>query len=80
MYDGVTMPRTSGFVVGLVVATIFALSASAETTSGVVGSSVGVTSPTLRPETIRLVGRRYVADLTDGGRAELTLDPRMQQS
>ena len=34
----------------------------------------------LRADTIRLAGQRYVADLADGGRAELTLDPRLQQS
>src|SRR5205814_7139010 len=37
-------------------------------------------APALRAETIRLAGRRYVAALSDGGRAELTLDPRLQQS
>ncbi|HTB59455.1 MAG TPA: penicillin-binding transpeptidase domain-containing protein [Polyangia bacterium] len=37
-------------------------------------------SPSLKPDTIRLVGHRYVADLTDGGHAELTLDPRLQTS
>jgi cell division protein FtsI/penicillin-binding protein 2 len=36
--------------------------------------------PLLRADTIRLAGRRYIADLADGGRAELTLDPRLQQS
>jgi cell division protein FtsI/penicillin-binding protein 2 len=34
----------------------------------------------LRSDTIRLVGERYVADLEGGGRAELTLDPRLQES
>ena len=37
-------------------------------------------SPSLKPDSIRLVGRHYVADLTDGGHAELTLDPRLQTS
>ena len=37
-------------------------------------------TPLLRGDTIRLAGRRYVADLADGGLAELTLDPQMQQS
>ncbi|MES1206176.1 MAG: hypothetical protein ABUS79_09590, partial [Pseudomonadota bacterium] len=36
--------------------------------------------PSIKPETIRLVNGRYVADLTGGGRAELTLDPRLQSS
>jgi len=34
----------------------------------------------VRPDSIRLVGHRYVADLTNGGHAELTLDPRLQSS
>jgi cell division protein FtsI/penicillin-binding protein 2 len=34
----------------------------------------------LRPETIRLAGDHYVAALADGGRAQLTLDARMQAS
>src|SRR5262245_26998190 len=70
MYDGVRMPRTSGLVVGLLIATVFSPPASGETAPGAV----------LRPQTIRLAGRRYVAELSDGGRAELTLDPRLQQS
>ncbi len=37
-------------------------------------------SPSLKPDSIRLAGRHYVADLTDGGHAELTLDPRLQTS
>jgi len=37
-------------------------------------------SLSLKPDSIRLVGHRYVADLTDGGHAELTLDPRLQTS
>jgi cell division protein FtsI/penicillin-binding protein 2 len=52
----------------------------AETASGGPGSRETTAAPTVRPETIRFAGRRYVADLTDGGRAELTLDPRLQQS
>jgi peptidoglycan glycosyltransferase len=67
MYDGVIMARTSGLLVALLLATAFASAAAAET-------------PLLRGDTIRLAGRRYVADLTDGGHAELTLDPQMQQS
>src|SRR5215831_11013571 len=70
MYDGVIMPRTSGLLVGLLAATGFSSFALAQTTG----------APQLRAETIRLAGRRYVADLTDGGRAELTLDSRLQQS
>ena len=41
-------------------------------------------SASVRPDSIRLVGHHYVADLTDGGHAELTLDraaavPALQQ-
>ena len=34
----------------------------------------------VKPDSIRLAGGRYVADLTNGGHAELTLDPRLQAS
>jgi peptidoglycan glycosyltransferase len=37
-------------------------------------------TPSLKPDSIRLAGRHYVADLTDGGHADLTLDPRLQTS
>jgi penicillin-binding protein A len=66
MYDVVIMSHTSPLVT---VATLLAVSAP------VFGQSVSV-----KPETIRLVGRHYVADLTEGGHAELTLDPRLQSS
>jgi cell division protein FtsI/penicillin-binding protein 2 len=66
MYDGVIMSRTSSLVA---VVTLLAVSAP------VFGKSVSV-----KPETIRLAGRHYVADLAEGGHAELTLDPRLQSS
>ncbi len=66
MYDGVNMTHTSALVT---VATLLAASAP------VFGQTASV-----KPETIRLAGRHYVADLTDGGHAELTLDPRLQTS
>lgn len=37
-------------------------------------------SPSVKAESIRFSGRHYVADLSDGGQAELTLDPRLQAS
>ena len=80
MYDGVIMPRTSGLVAGLFGAIVFAPIATAKTTPGAPASRQSAGAPLLRAETIRLAGRRYVADLADGGRAELTLDPRLQQS
>ncbi|HMF41852.1 MAG TPA: penicillin-binding transpeptidase domain-containing protein [Polyangia bacterium] len=73
------MPHTSGVVVGFLAATFLGPIALAETPSPGAGSPE-TAAPALRAETIRFTGRRYVADLTDGGRAELTLDPRLQQS
>jgi peptidoglycan glycosyltransferase len=80
MYDGVIMPRTSGLVAGLFGAIVFAPIATAETTPGAAGSRADAASPVLRADTIRVAGHRYVAELANGGRAELTLDPRLQQS
>src|SRR6185369_13199983 len=82
MYDGVIMPRTSGLFVGLLSATVFIAPAAAETApaSGSRAAAAGPAPSLLRAETIRLAGRRYVAQLSDGGSAELTLDPRLQQS
>ncbi|HVV53353.1 MAG TPA: penicillin-binding transpeptidase domain-containing protein [Polyangia bacterium] len=37
-------------------------------------------SPAVKAASIRLAGQHYVADLSDGGHAELTLDPRLQES
>src|SRR4051812_7512468 len=77
MYDGVIMSRTLFVAVGLVAATVFVTTAGAKTTSAPAAEPA---TRLLRADTIRLAGRRYVADLADGGRAELTLDPRLQQS
>jgi len=79
MYDGVIMARTPGTVAGLLLATAFLPSAAAKTVPAG-GTAPDGAAATLRAETIRLAGRRYVAELSDGGRAELTLDPRLQQS
>jgi peptidoglycan glycosyltransferase len=80
MYDGVIMPRTFGLVLGSVLATVFAPAASADSARAAARATAENVAPTLRPETIRMAGRRYVADLSDGGHAELTLDPHLQQS
>src|SRR5262245_20102225 len=85
MYDGVIMPHTSGLLVGLMSATVFLAPAAAETApspgSRTAAAETAAAAPAvLRAETIRLAGRRYVAELSDGGSAELTLDPRLQQS
>jgi peptidoglycan glycosyltransferase len=78
MYDGVIMPHTSGLLVGLLSATVFMTPAAAETAETIAPAQRA--PAVLRAETIRLAGRRYVAQLSDGGSAELTLDPRLQQS
>ena len=86
MYDGVIMPHTSGLLVGLIAATAFLNPAAAQTTPATPSGAAEAIAPAqpgpagLRAETIRLAGRRYVAQLSDGGSAELTLDPRLQQS
>jgi peptidoglycan glycosyltransferase len=66
MYDGVIMAHTHRF------ATVAALI--------LVSLPARAQSPSVKPESIRLAGRHYVADLSDGGHAELTLDPRLQAS
>jgi peptidoglycan glycosyltransferase len=78
MYDRVIMSHTSSLIVaGLVASLVVGLGhgpARAEA-----GAAPGI-GPLVRPETIRLAGNRYVAELAGSGRAELTLDPRLQQS
>jgi len=70
MYERVIMSHTSGFAtIATFLPICLAISGPA------FGQSVSV-----KPETIRLAGRHYVADLTDGGHAVLTLDPRLQSS
>ncbi len=66
MYDGVIMAHTHRFatVVALIMVSTPAFGQSAAVKVG----------------SIRLAGAHYVADLTDGGHAELTLDPRLQAS
>jgi len=66
MYDGVIMAPLLRFVIAGLLLSI-SMVARAE-------------GPSIKPETIRLVNGRYVADLMDGGRADLTLDPRLQSS
>src|SRR5262245_39682125 len=73
------MPRTSALVAGLLLATVFPAPVAAKTAPAD-PAAADASAPTLRAETIRLAGTRYVADLSDGGRAELTLDPRLQQT
>jgi cell division protein FtsI/penicillin-binding protein 2 len=42
-------------------------------------ASAAAHAPVLRLETLRRAGRIYVVDTEDGGRVELTLDPRLQE-
>src|SRR6187551_2904919 len=74
MYDFVIMRHTFSALASVALLTAGLSTANAET------PSEATSSLTVRPDTIRFAGRRYVADLVDGGQAELTLDPRMQQS
>src|SRR4029079_9276660 len=87
MHECVIMPRTSGLFVGLLSATVFIAPAAAETApasgsrAAAAEEAAAGSAPSLpRGATIRPAGRRYVAQLSDGGSAELTLDPRLQQS
>jgi len=80
MYERVIMPRTSALVATLLLATAFSPDLGAENARRHAGATAEGAAPVLRAETIRLAGRRYVAELSDGGRAELTLEPRLQQS
>jgi peptidoglycan glycosyltransferase len=76
MYERVNMPRTltSGSAVGSTVLAplLIALLAPA--------SALAQTAGAPRLETMRLVGQTYLAATSDGGRAELTLDPRLQEA
>jgi peptidoglycan glycosyltransferase len=65
MYDGVTMPHTSSRLITSLVLGLTASAVHAE--------------PLLRADSIHVDGKRYVADLVEGGRATLTLDARLQQ-
>jgi cell division protein FtsI/penicillin-binding protein 2 len=72
MYDRVRMPLTFGLRTVLPATILFAIAAGGTAR----GNELGV-----RLETLRLAdGQVYVAALADGGRAELTLDPRLQEA
>jgi peptidoglycan glycosyltransferase len=73
MYDRVIMSHTSSLIVTSLVVGLASGTARAE------ARTVPGEGPLVRPETIRLMGNRYVADLDAGGHAELTLEPRLQQ-
>ena len=77
MYDGVIMSRVSlvalfGFYT---VSTCFSALAEAE----VLATANGRTAP-FRLDTLHREGHTYLVSSVDGGRAELTLDPQLQQA
>jgi peptidoglycan glycosyltransferase len=74
MYERVTMSHTSSLFVTSLVLGLAGSAARAES------GGTNTPGPQVRTESIRLAGKHYVADLTTGGRAQLTLDPRLQQS
>jgi cell division protein FtsI/penicillin-binding protein 2 len=74
MYERVTMSHTSSLFVTSLVLGLVGSAAHAERGAG------SAPAPLVRTESIRLEGKRYVAELAGGGRAQLTLDPRLQQS
>jgi cell division protein FtsI/penicillin-binding protein 2 len=73
MYDFVIMFRTYAQI-RLLVPVLFGLAASSSATA----SAQGVKG--VRLETLQRVGDSYFAATADGGRAELTIDPRMQEA
>src|SRR5437870_3768752 len=85
MYERVAMPRTFSLavlapVVVLAAALPAPARAQAQMEPGGVATGLPPGSPGLRLETTHIAGRTYLASMSDGGRAELTLDPRLQES
>jgi peptidoglycan glycosyltransferase len=80
MYDFVIMFRTSQQISLLfVLGSCWSATAVAQS---VIGGTAGAARPgtALRLETLQRVGDSYFAATENGGRAELTLDPRMQEA
>src|SRR5262245_47746034 len=73
MYERVTMPRTFSLATAL---PLLLLPASAHPEP----PAAPITSPRLMIETMRQAGRGYLAATEDGGRAELTIEPRLQEA
>jgi penicillin-binding protein A len=91
MYDRVIMRRAfclAGFVsLGVILAASELASAQIARAPSAPGGAptapspaAAAAAPALRLETMRLAGRSYVVSTDDGGRAELTIDPRLQQA
>ena len=80
MYDRVIMFRTSNQIRLLVaLLSLWPLAASAQSVIGI-DARPGHAGPSIRLETMQRVGDAYFAATADGGRAELTLDPGMQEA
>jgi penicillin-binding protein A len=88
MYDRVIMFRTSNQIRLLVVIVLLSVLLSVASASfwSEAALAQGVTEPVARPgtsiriDTLQRVGDSYFAATSDGGRAELTLDPGMQEA
>jgi cell division protein FtsI/penicillin-binding protein 2 len=80
MYDRVIMFRTSNQIRLMVaLASLWPLAASAQSVIGI-DARPGHAGPAIRLETMQRVGDAYFAATADGGRAELTIDPGMQEA
>jgi penicillin-binding protein A len=80
MYDRVIMFRTYNQIRLLVaLLSLWPLAASAQSVIDV-DARPGHSGPAIRLETMQRVGDAYFAATADGGRAELTLDPGMQEA
>jgi cell division protein FtsI/penicillin-binding protein 2 len=83
MYDFVIMFRTSDqirlVIFAIAVAAFWPLAASAQSVIDIDARS-GRPSASIKLETLQRVGDGYFAATSDGGRAELTLDPGMQEA
>jgi cell division protein FtsI/penicillin-binding protein 2 len=80
MYDRVIMFRTCNQIrLLLVVTTFWPAAAAAQSVIGI-DARAGRSGPAVRLDTLQRVGDEFFAATEDGGRAELTLDPRMQEA
>jgi cell division protein FtsI/penicillin-binding protein 2 len=80
MYDFVIMFRTSNQIgLLLTLTTLWPATAAAQSVISVDARS-GHAGPSIRLETLQRVGDGYFAATENGGRAELTLDPGMQEA
>jgi cell division protein FtsI/penicillin-binding protein 2 len=80
MYDFVIMSRTSHHIHLLVVLVVSWSGAAAAQSVTSAAARPTRSSAGIRLDTLQRVGDSYFAATADGGRAELTLDPRMQEA